>query len=124
MILGALRKKTRIFVTHQLDLLHRYEVVLQISVKFSDGFLMFRVDKIIVMKEGKVVETGTYDQLMEDGTVPSFLCFLRGLISILLGLEFSDLVKKHVGVQEEKTEDIKDEKGKKKPEQKKGKQAL
>eukprot|EP00026_Physarum_polycephalum_P000616 Phypoly_transcript_00617.p1 GENE.Phypoly_transcript_00617~~Phypoly_transcript_00617.p1 ORF type:complete len:1440 (+),score=150.89 Phypoly_transcript_00617:1-4320(+) len=49
MIKGALRKKTRIFVTHQLDLLPR-------------------VDRIIVMENGSIVQMGTYEELMNTGT--------------------------------------------------------
>eukprot|EP00026_Physarum_polycephalum_P000551 Phypoly_transcript_00552.p1 GENE.Phypoly_transcript_00552~~Phypoly_transcript_00552.p1 ORF type:complete len:1441 (-),score=206.09 Phypoly_transcript_00552:79-4401(-) len=48
MLTGALAQTTRIFVTHQLDLLHR-------------------ADKIVVMHHGKIAEMGTYDELMNSG---------------------------------------------------------
>eukprot|EP00026_Physarum_polycephalum_P000614 Phypoly_transcript_00615.p1 GENE.Phypoly_transcript_00615~~Phypoly_transcript_00615.p1 ORF type:complete len:1444 (+),score=207.64 Phypoly_transcript_00615:19-4350(+) len=59
MILGGLSNTARIFVTHQLDILNR-------------------VDKIIVMHDGKIAEMGTYPELMAAGKC------------------FAELVQKHV----------------------------
>ncbi|KAG0223167.1 hypothetical protein BGW42_006079 [Actinomortierella wolfii] len=63
-IKGALDGKTRILVTHQLHVLPE-------------------VDYVICMKNGEVVEQGTFQQLMED----------QG--------EFADLMKAHGGMEEE-----------------------
>ncbi|XP_076884825.1 ABC transporter C family member 4-like [Bidens hawaiensis] len=46
---GALRDKTILLVTHQVDFLHN-------------------VDKILVMRDGMIVESGKYDELLETGT--------------------------------------------------------
>ncbi|KAL9228186.1 hypothetical protein vseg_003793 [Gypsophila vaccaria] len=46
---GALRDKTVILVTHQVDFLHN-------------------ADLILVMREGKIVQAGKYDSLLEAGT--------------------------------------------------------
>ncbi|XP_074278977.1 ABC transporter C family member 4-like [Silene latifolia] len=46
---GALRNKTVILVTHQVDFLHN-------------------VDLIMVMREGKIVQAGKYDSLLQAGT--------------------------------------------------------
>ncbi|CAH1440804.1 unnamed protein product [Lactuca virosa] len=45
---GALRNKTILLVTHQVEFLHN-------------------VDLILVMRDGKIVESGKYDQLLESG---------------------------------------------------------
>ncbi|GAU33770.1 hypothetical protein TSUD_393320 [Trifolium subterraneum] len=47
-ILGALKDKTVLLVTHQVDFLHN-------------------VDSIMVMREGKVVQSGKYDELLKAG---------------------------------------------------------
>eukprot|EP00026_Physarum_polycephalum_P000366 Phypoly_transcript_00366.p1 GENE.Phypoly_transcript_00366~~Phypoly_transcript_00366.p1 ORF type:complete len:840 (+),score=118.23 Phypoly_transcript_00366:911-3430(+) len=73
LIKRELRNKTRVLVTHQLDILHQ-------------------VDRIVVLKEGRIVEIGTYEELIRDG------------------LEFSELVKKHVGIHDsKKSTDAKEE---------------
>lgn len=45
-ILGELKDKTRILVTHQLQFVHMAEM-------------------IVVLKDGEMVEVGTFDDLME-----------------------------------------------------------
>lgn len=62
-ILGALQGKTRVLVTHQLHVLPQ-------------------VDYVICMKDGEIVERGTFQELMEN----------QG--------EFSSLMKAHGGIEE------------------------
>ena len=55
LLLGVLKKKTRVLVTHGIS------------------FLPF-VDQIVVMKEGKISEIGTYEQLLaQKGDFAEFL---------------------------------------------------
>ncbi|KAG0212661.1 hypothetical protein BGX28_005857 [Mortierella sp. GBA30] len=67
-IMGALRGKTRVLVTHQLHVLPQ-------------------VDYVICMKDGAIVERGTFQELMEN----------QG--------EFSSLMKAHGGIEENDTEE-------------------
>ncbi|KAF9413974.1 hypothetical protein BGZ94_000549 [Podila epigama] len=64
-IMGALRGKTRVLVTHQLHVLPQ-------------------VDYVICMKDGEIVESGTFQELMNN----------EG--------EFSNLMKAHGGIEEDK----------------------
>jgi len=66
-ILGALKNKTRLLVTHQLHFLPQ-------------------VDMVICMRDGKVVEQGTFDELMKDGK------------------EFSELMASYGGIEELSTD--------------------
>lgn len=69
-IAGTLGKKTRVLVTHQLQ-------------------FVSKTDQIVLLKEGKIAEKGSYQELMEDAS------------------EFSKLIKTHI---HEKKEDHEEEK--------------
>ena len=63
MIIGALGNKTRIFVTHQLEILSRYFF----KTFPSFALILTRVNRIVVMNNGSIAEIGTYDELMNAG---------------------------------------------------------
>ncbi|KAF9277276.1 hypothetical protein BGZ74_003407 [Mortierella antarctica] len=71
-IMGALQGKTRVLVTHQLHVLPQ-------------------VDYVICMKDGEIVERGTFHELMSN----------EG--------EFSNLMKAHGGIEEEQVEEEEEE---------------
>ena len=96
-IMGVLRSKTRILVTHQLDLLSSADQVCLVSPlpltpllpPTSPSRLSLRVScayvhhQIVVLKDGNVVDHGNYSTLMSTSE------------------EFSRLIKTHVEIPEE-----------------------